>query len=378
MSLFHYTPERILIEEEVADSQLTREICERFSTVPQQSVKGYAWHRDSEHDPQKNALTHGKKTLHLKRFQGNAFKFCPGRTESLVCCNYLTLDLVENCPFECTYCILQAFLNKPVITVHANLEEILQQVHERIVASPQTLFRIGTGEHSDSLALDPILGIAAHLIRFFSKVSNAVLELKTKSNCIQHLLDVPHGGKTIMAWSVNPKIIVEQEEHKTARLQERLDAARCASDAGYKVAFHVDPLIHYPGWEEGYTELVHQVLDAVPSDRIAWISLGALRCVPGLKPIVEERFPKSKIFLGELIPTSDGKIRYLKTIRERLFKHLHKTVKKLAPEIPLYLCMEPASIWKSAHSPVPNTEAMEKNMVNALQQRFPEFQNRGF
>ena len=83
------------------------------------------------------------------------------------------------------------------------------------------------------------------------------------------MLDLPHGGKTIISWSVNPEGIVEQEEHKTARLKERLEAAGKASAAGYKVAFHFDPMINYPDWKKGYQELVEQILDAVPSDGIA-------------------------------------------------------------------------------------------------------------
>ena len=154
---------------------------------------------------------------------------------------------------------------------------MLEQVWKLTAGQPNTLFRVGTGEHSDSLALDHILGIKAHLIRFFAKLPNALLELKTKSSHVDHLLNLPHGGKTVISWSVNPEAIVEQEEHKTARLNERLEAARKASDAGYKIAFHFDPMVNYPDWEKGYQQLIEQILDAVPSDRIVWISLGTLR-----------------------------------------------------------------------------------------------------
>ena len=107
---------------------------------------------------------------------------------------------------------------RPLITVHANLEEILENLGHQISLRPGQLFRVGTGEHSDSLALDPYLRISPHLIRFFSNLPNAVLELKTKSDHVDHLLDLSHGGKTVIAWSLNPEIVIEQEEHKTAVL----------------------------------------------------------------------------------------------------------------------------------------------------------------
>ena len=59
-------------------------------------------------------------------------------------------------------------MNKPVITVHANIDDMLKQVRQRTSSQPETLFRIGTGEHSDSLALDKTLGINQHIIKFFA------------------------------------------------------------------------------------------------------------------------------------------------------------------------------------------------------------------
>ena len=370
--ILQYHPERIIIDKPVLGESLTKQICERFPEVPTLVVDNYAWHLDETRtDPLHNPLTQGKKTLHLKYFKGTSIKACPGFSNDLVCCNYFTLDLIENCPFECTYCILQAFLNKPVITVHANLEEMLEQVWQRTAEQPNTLFRIGTGEHSDSLALDHILGINAHVIRFFSKLPNALLELKTKSSHVDHLLKLPHGGKTVISWSVNPEAIVDQEEHKTARLDERLEAARKASDAGYKVSFHFDPMVNYPDWEKGYQELVEQILDILPSDRIAWISLGTLRYISSLKSIVGERFPKSRIFLGEFVPGEDGKMRYLKKIRQRLFRNVQQKVSQLAPEIPTYLCMENSSVWKKTMPLRPqNFVDVESHIADSLQQRF--------
>ena len=371
--MFQYHPERIIIDKAVAAEPLTEQICGRFPEVPTQLVENFAWHQDETGtDPLRNPLTQGKKTLHLKYFKGTSIKACPGFSNDLVCCNYFTLDLIENCPFECTYCILQAFLNKPVITVHANLDEMLEQVWQRTAEQPNTLFRVGTGEHSDSLALDHILGIKAHVIRFFAKLPNALLELKTKSSNVDHLLDLPHGGKTVISWSVNPEAIVEQEEHKTARLKERLEAAGKASAAGYKVAFHFDPMIHYPDWEKGYQDLVDQILDAVPPDRIAWISLGTLRYISSLKSVVDDRFPNSRVFLGEFVPGEDGKMRYLKKIRQRLFRNVQLRIEKLAPQIPTYLCMENSSVWKNTMPHQPQTAVdVESRIAGSLQQRFP-------
>ena len=372
--MFYYHPERILIDKAVSEKSLTRQICSRFPDVPTYEVKNYGWHKESSvTDPLKNHLSQGKKTLHLKYFQGTSIKACPGFSDNLVCCNYFTLDLIENCPFECTYCILQAFLNKPVITVHANLEDMLKQVRQRTSSQPETLFRIGTGEHSDSLALDKTLGINQHVIKFFATLPNALLELKTKSNHVEHLLELPHGGKTVISWSVNPQAIIKKEELKTATLDERLNAARMASDAGYKVAFHFDPMIDYPDWQKGYQGLVEQIFDNISPDRIAWISLGTLRYISSLKSIVDERFPNSRVFLGEFVPGIDGKMRYLKKIRQRLYRNVQQKIQKLAPDVPTYLCMESSHLWKNSMSNQPETAPeMEGILLRSLEKRYPK------
>ena len=364
--MLNYHPERILVDAEVEHSFLTEEICERFADVPQ-----YVIRNDSDQNlaeaakTLKTSLTKGKKTLHLKRFKGNALKNCPGWSRDSICCDYLTLDLIENCPFECTYCILQAFLNKPLMTIHVNLEEILADLKNSVLEKPQQLFRIGTGEHSDSLALDPFLKINPYLIQFFSKLPNAVLELKTKSDHVDHLLDLPHGGRTVISWSLNPEKIVKQEEHKTASLSQRLEAAKKASTAGYKLGFHFDPILHFHGWEQQYRDLVEMVFDYVEPKRVAWISMGTLRCLPGLKPVVEERFPASRVFLGELYPANDGKLRYQKNIRQQMIQSVRRNLDLLAPGVPTYICMDKSTVWKNSMSFKPNSSLELEKMLGA-------------
>ncbi|MBF0276728.1 MAG: radical SAM protein [SAR324 cluster bacterium] len=367
-----YHPEQIIVDRAVFEENFTQKVLSKLSNVPYQIVDSYVWHKDEAGlDPKKNDLTLGKKTLHLKHFAGMPIKLCPGSTEEAVCCNYFTIDFIENCPLECSYCILQAFLNKPVITVHANISEILNQVRERVEQQPRRLFRIGTGEHSDSLAMDPLLEINTQVVPFFGALKNAVLELKTKSVHIDHLLNLPHQGNTVISWSLNPKYIVEHEEHKTARLHERLSAAQKVIEAGYKVAFHFDPMIYYPDWEAGYTELVDLLMDSIPPEKIAWISLGTLRYIPRLKTVVEERFPKSKIFLGEFIRGEDGKMRYMKKIRQRMFQAVRQRIHKRAPHVTTYLCMEKEPVWKQTMSNPPGTDLeLDRYISHQYQQQF--------
>ncbi len=356
-----YRPDQIIVDQSIQNEPFVQEILQTFSSIEARTVEKYEWHKDTFiSDPAKNPLTQAKKILHLKNFPGIAIKPCPGNTQSALCCNYLTIDFIENCSFECTYCILQAFLNKPVVTVHANLNKILADVKSYVLKQPHRLLRVGTGEYSDSLAFDPILQINQKVIPFFATLPKTILELKTKSDYVDHLLDLEHRGKTVISWSINPEVIVNREEFKTARLHERLLAAQKAVRAGYPVAFHLDPMIWHQGWEKNYSELIEQLFDAIPPEKIVWLSLGTLRCLPKLRAVVDERFPKSEIFLGEFVQAEDGKQRYLKSIRQKMYSLAQKQIYKLAPKMNVYLCMEKPAVWNQSMPFLPpNDESLE-------------------
>ena len=94
------------------------------------------------------------------------------------------------------------------------------------------------------------------LIDYFSTVQNAVLELKTKSDVVDPILDCNHQQKTVISWSMNTDYIINTEEHKTASLAQRLVAIEKVVSAGYLVGLHFDPMIYYDDWESDYMSLL--------------------------------------------------------------------------------------------------------------------------
>ena len=185
----------------------------------------------------------GKRIMMIRPYpyQGRLVKACPG-TANHICCGYKIINVMTNCPMDCSYCILQGYLNNPCVTVYPDYVRIFQEIEEIIVGQPRRFYRFGTGELGDSLALDDMIGFAAAAVPFFAAKRNAILELKTKSANIEHLLSLAHHGKTVISWSLNTPRVIEEEEHLTATLNERLAAARRCAEAGYPVGFHFDPL----------------------------------------------------------------------------------------------------------------------------------------
>ena len=177
----------------------------------------------------------------------------------------------------------------------ANLDDAIQQLTEHLNDSPDHIHRIGTGEFTDSLLLDPLIHLSEHLVPFFAAQPRAILELKTKTAQVDLLEKMDHRGQTIVAWSLNPSEVIAREEAGAATLEERLGAAKRCQGWGYRVAFHFDPLLAYPGWQKGYREVVERLFSAVDPGGIAWISLGTLRFMPALKTVIQQRYPNTSI-----------------------------------------------------------------------------------
>ena len=348
-----YRPEKILIEESVADEPMTSRVLENlpgipFETIPSTDELISKYKRETSDAA--SGITASKKLLLLAEQKGSFLKKCPGQqsrgeTEN-VCCDYFVINAVSNCHMECSYCYLQGYLNFPYMIVYANTGKLLEELDTAFKSEPEKLFRTGTGELADSLALDWITGYSEILVEFFARRENAVLELKTKSDCIENLPGLRHNGKTAVAWSLNPPRIVKTEELYSATLEERLSAAAVCVEAGYPVAFHFDPIVDYPGWQNGYEDVVKSIFESVPADRVAWISLGTLRTTPELYENMRKRFPLSPLPLGELLPSADGKLRYFKAIRLEMYKKMISWIEKYGGNVPVYLCMERPDLWK--------------------------------
>jgi spore photoproduct lyase len=245
-------------------------------------------------------------------------------------------------------------MNQPLMTVFGNIEDLFLEIDKKIKGK-NFHFRIGTGEYTDSLALDPIIEISPILVNYFAQLDNATLELKTKSNFVDHLLNLNHNNHTVVAWSLNPQNIIDEIEPGTASLKERIVAAKKVQEAGYDLAFHLDPLIYHDNWEQNYQEMLDQLFDTINPDRIRWISLGTFRYSIGQKEIMQKRFPNDHLTKKEMVQGSDKKFRYFKTIRQEMYEKIKNYLDKKDPKLFSYLCMETRYMWEKIYHFVPES-----------------------
>lgn len=341
-------PEQILIEEAAAEAPLTNKIITRCRGIPYRIIsdvrKEIQQRREIAADPFEKA------TLLLCRNRGRFLEPCPG-TRGYICCGYMVLTPGIGCPLDCSYCVLQAYLNNPFVTLYVNTDDMVAELE----TMPEGIVRIGTGEFMDSLALDHLTDFSTTMLPVIRRKPDVVLELKTKTDNIDNLVNLDHNGAYIVSWSLNTETAAQHEELGAAPLTARIEAARKLVACGYRVGFHFDPLIMYPGCEQEYYEVIGMLERHIPADSVAWISIGSLRYMPNLKKIAQHRFPETKIFTGEFVPGRDGKMRYLQQLRIAFYEGIVARLRAWSPDLCIYFCMENGTVWQKVFGFVPGT-----------------------
>lgn len=318
-----------------------------------------------------------KKTLWLTTFKGQFFKRCPGATQkkALTCCNYHVLNLGSQCNMNCSYCYLQSYLNSRATKIFTNIDQALEELKQMAEAHPDQPFRVGTGEVIDSLSLDPLTLYSRKLISFFNQFPNWTLEFKTKSSQVDQFLDLEHAGNTVVSWSINPPYIINREEHGTARFEERISAAKRCRDRGFKIAFHIDPMIWHEDWKQNYTYLAVELNSHFSPEDVLVISLGTLRFQPEQRHMMRERFGlESLVTRAEMFPSEGQKLRYDAGLRSEMFQFMIQKMKSLNPKWNIFLCMETPETWIQSFEKIP----MQIPELRSLFKPLPnvrEFQN---
>lgn len=265
---------------------------------------------------------------------------CPVDGEKTRCCRLRTLDVIQQCGFGCAYCSVQAFYNKNQIKIIAPLEEKLNALK-----IDETIWHIGTGQASDSLLYGDDYSTLTSLASFCLKHDEIVLELKSKADR-KDIFNKSWPKNMVFTWSVNAPTIIEKEEHYTAQLNGRIEAARKAVENGNKVGFHIHPIFYFKGWREEYKEVVDKITSTFSPDDIVMISMGTLVFTKAVMQNLRENGHRSRVLEMPLTKTA-GKYSYPLEIKKEMFSTIYSYFpEKFKENVFFYLCMEDPSLWK--------------------------------
>ncbi|WP_152006036.1 SPL family radical SAM protein [Desulfoluna spongiiphila] len=300
------------------------------------------------------------------QLRGNIMGRCPVASEKTRCCNLTTLDAVQQCGFDCSYCSIQSFY-------HGNQVRFIRD----LVAHLDTLeldkdkpYHIGTGQSSDSLMWGNRFGLLDSLCRFASAHPNVILEMKSKSGRVDYFLENRPPANMVFTWSLNTPTVIHHEEKGTASLETRLASARKLADKGLPVGFHFHPMVWYEGWREDYLALVSRLTEMFRPEEIVMVSLGTLTFIKPVLKRIRERMPDSSILQ---MPTEEcaGKLSYPLSIKEDLFSTVYQAFPQSWREsVFFYMCMEHIELWEPVFGrSYASNEAFEADMIKTYHEK---------
>lgn len=285
---------------------------------------------------------------------------CPVASSATRCCNLLTLDAVQSCNFDCSYCSIGHFYEKDKVVFDTNFKKNLLDLK----LDRNKTYHIGTGQSSDSLSFGNKGGVLEALFSFAQDNPNVILELKSKSSNISYLLKHKIPKNIITTWSLNPPTIIKHEEHKTASLKSRLNAAQKIA-ATNLVGFHFHPMFAYDGYKADYQKIADEILARFSPQKLAMISMG----VPTFtKPVI--KFLRLKPYKSKVLQMPmqgiNKKLSYPLDLKLEIFSNLYNAFKPWHEKVFFYLCMEEKLLWKKIFNyEYDSNEAFENAMINA-------------
>ena len=292
---------------------------------------------------------------------GLSLGMCPVASPKTRCCNLMTLDAVESCGFDCSYCSIQSFYNDGKIGFDKEFTTKLKNLK----LDKNRTYHIGTGQSSDSLMWGNRHGILEALFEFAKKNPNVILELKTKSDNISYLLENSVPKNILCTWSINTPTIIKNEEHLSASLEKRIECARKLANKGVLVGFHFHPIVVYENYLSEYKDVVDTLLEKFKPREVVLVSLGTLTFI---KPVIKKlrsRDFKSKILQMPMVDAR-GKHSYPLSIKEEMFKGVYEAFKPWHNDVYFYMCMEDESLWKKVFGyEYTHNDEMEKDMISS-------------
>jgi spore photoproduct lyase len=310
-----WTPKRVLVTRAAAEQPHTAEILRRceaagvedITLLPNDRLTGLRGESERE------TYARAKTTLAVVVAPPSALKPQPIPPSA-----DWRVDLAKGCPAHCQYCYLAGSLSGPPVTrVYANLDEVLDGIrthagrgtvtsgtHER--GHEGTTFELSC--YTDPLGIEHVTGSLAEAVR---RVGAGVygdgvsLRFTTKFDDVADLLSVDHQRRTRVRFSVNAPELARRFDGGTSPLAGRLAALRSLALAGYRVGLTIAPVMAYPGWREGYGDLLDQVglaLDGVP-DLDLTTEIITHRFTPASKDVLLGWYPHTKLEMDEDVRT---------------------------------------------------------------------------
>lgn len=263
------------------------------------------------------------------------------KNRGIVCQSGYELHSAYGCIQHCDYCFIGNTL-----MIGLNLEELLVHIDRLIDDNPwQTLFKFDN--QTDNLCFEPEYGVSSLFVDYFAHKPGRYLMLYTKSDNVDHLLDLDHRGKTVVCWTLSCDKAASIYEKGAPTMENRIEAARKCQEAGYSVRFRFSPIIPIKNWERENGKMIERLFEKVKPGLI---------CIETLTHMSVDQIRRSldtSKMDEEILESMDENLSgdkcgpFPHAVREKIYRFFLEKVREVSPETPVVLCLETPEMWKS-------------------------------
>ena len=263
--------------------------------------------------------------------------------QGCVCQSAHEIHCAFGCLHACDYCHVAPFFN-----IMLNLEELAERIRAFGETIPrQNLYKFDN--QTDTITLEPEYGASEVMVRMFAGWPGRYLMLYTKSDNVQHLLDLDHKGKTIVCWSIASETAARTIEKRTPPLARRIRAIELCQQAGYPVRVRISPICPVRNWREENREMVRRLLsrtrpDVISIDVVGWMKAEAMLDAMDTSLWDEPYAAELRRLAAEGFDPK-GKHLFPHEMRADILRTVIEEVRRVRPEQRISLCMETRAMW---------------------------------
>jgi len=318
----------IYYEENIAAHPKVKQLLSRFSTIPALPCRRY-----SEIFNRKNQnfrLQKRKPSLILAEKYQNHVLPTPVNYTIGGKNNYYFSHMM-NCIYDCRYCFLQGMYRSANYVHFVNHDAFEKAMQETLNTHREEEVYFFSGYDCDSLALENVTGFIEGALPFFHNNPLAKLELRTKSTNIRFLQKIAPLDNVIVAYTLTPKIIADNLEHKTPPLHQRIKALQSLQKQGWKIGLRFDPIIFIDDYEKHYEQFFNEVFNNLDIEGIHSVTMGPFRVPNATFKAMARLYPEEKLF-SHSIAKRGPLYTYPQAIEEKLLGFCRKQLLEQIPE----------------------------------------------
>ena len=268
---------------------------------------------------------------------------CGTTNGEVVCQGGWGIHTFAGCVHKCDYCA-----EGYVVNIMLDLEEFADRLTCLFRDRPeQKLYRYDL--MGDAICFEPEYGASAILADCFTRSDDKYLLYYTKSDNVEHLLDLPKSN-AIFYCTLSTESVCRLIERDTPSLPRRIEGLRRCQEAGYGVRVGFSPIIPVTAWRQETTEALEALFTDVSPEVVRLWVLSLMKCADFEQCIDPDLIDPSflsamRLAAPELDPRLPAHRPFPHQVRLEIYRHYLDELTRISPDTPVGLCSESRAVW---------------------------------